>query len=76
MRDQFERATLLGEVELPEANNPVTFGNALDLLIQRGVLASISRPGVERREPLLGRGPGWAELASLRERLATALRAR
>jgi hypothetical protein len=35
-----------------------------------------SRPGVERREPLLGRGPAWAELASLRERLATALRAR
>ena len=31
--EQFERAALLGEIALPEANNPVTFGNALDLLI-------------------------------------------
>jgi len=72
--EQFERAVLLGEVELPEANNPVTFGNALDLLIRRGVLAQADGP--DRRDAIYGRGPAWSELAPLRERLATALRPR
>ena len=74
--EQYERTALLGEIELPEANNPVTFGNALDLLIRRGVLAAAPRPGPEHRDPLYGRGPAWSELAKLRERLATALRPR
>jgi glycerol-3-phosphate O-acyltransferase len=78
VRDQFERAVLLGEIGLPEANNPVTFANALDLLIRRGVLAAVPRTGtgVDRRDPLFGRGPAWSELEPLRERLATALRPR
>jgi hypothetical protein len=74
--EQYERAALLGEVELPEANNAVTFGNALDLLIRRGVLAAAPRSGPDRRDALYGRGPAWDELESLRERLATALRPR
>jgi glycerol-3-phosphate O-acyltransferase len=92
IRDQFDRAALLGEIELPESNNPVTFGNAIDLLLRRGVLASAARsdsaasfaqraggerrPAAGRGEPLLVRGPAWSELEPLRERLATALRAR
>ena len=36
--EQFERAELLGEVRRREGENPVTFGNALDLLTRRGVL--------------------------------------
>ena len=68
------RAALLGEVELPEANNAVTFGNALDLLIRRGVLAAPPGDGDRRDAPLV-RGPAWSELAQVRERLATALRA-
>ena len=73
--DQYQRTALLGEVELPEANNPVTFGNALDLLIRRGVLAVAAR-AADRGGPLLGPGPEWAQLDPLRERLATALRPR
>ena len=84
IRERSERATLLGETLLPEANNPITFGNALDLLIRRGVLAAASvaqRAEGERRpsggrDPLFGRGPEWPELERLRERLATALRPR
>jgi glycerol-3-phosphate O-acyltransferase len=72
--EQYQRAVLLGEIELPEANNPVTFGNALDLLIRRGVLAAVPRSGPDRKDELYGRGPAWSELAPLRERLATALR--
>jgi len=73
--EQFERAALLGEAGLPEAQNPVTFGNAVDLLIRRGILAAAEPTGGDRRDPPFGRGPAWAELSGLRERLATALRA-
>jgi glycerol-3-phosphate O-acyltransferase len=73
--EQFERAALLGEAGLPEAQNPVTFGNAVDLLIRRGILAAAEPAGGDRRDPPFGRGPAWAELSGLRERLATALRA-
>jgi glycerol-3-phosphate O-acyltransferase len=77
--EQYERSALLGEIELPEANSAVTFGNAVELFLRREILAPVAageRRGSDRREPLLGRGPAWAELAVLRERLATALRAR
>ncbi len=89
--EQFERAALLGEIGLPEANNAVTFGNAVDLLLRLGVLAAQPHTGAgasfaqraegERRpaggrDPLFGQGPAWSELARLRERLATALRPR
>jgi glycerol-3-phosphate O-acyltransferase len=74
--EQYQRAALLGEVELPEANNAVTFGNALDLLIRRGVLARGRRRGPRPPRARVRPRPAWSELAQLRERLATALRAR
>ncbi len=71
---QFERAALLGEVERPEASNPITFGNVIDLLVRRGVLEE--RAPEKGRDPLLAPGPAFEELAGLRERLARALAAR
>ncbi|MEN8180963.1 MAG: 1-acyl-sn-glycerol-3-phosphate acyltransferase [Myxococcota bacterium] len=72
--EQFERAALIGEVERREASNPVTFGNALELLLRRGVLER--RDPQKGREPLLAPGPAFDELAILRERLAGALAGR
>jgi glycerol-3-phosphate O-acyltransferase len=74
-REQFERAQLLGEVGRPEASNAVTFGNAIDLLVRRGVLApGTPGPGRERaRDTLYERGGSFDELPALRDRLATAL---
>jgi glycerol-3-phosphate O-acyltransferase len=66
------RAQLLGEVRRPEGWNPVTFKNALELMAQRGVLRV--GPGPER-EALYEPGPAFAELASLRARLAAELAA-
>ncbi len=74
-REQFERAQLLGEVGRPEASNPVTFANAIDLLVRRQVLErEAPQPGRERsRDTLYVRGPAFDELPALRDRLATAL---
>jgi glycerol-3-phosphate O-acyltransferase len=69
----FARAELLGEVRRREGVNPVTIGNALDLLTRRGVLSL--RPG-ERDARRYARGPAYEDLAALRERLAAALAAR
>ncbi len=70
---QFAHAELLGEVRRREGVNPVTIGNALDLLTRRGVLQARSEGRDERR---YARGPAYEELAALRERLAAALAAR
>ena len=64
----FERSALLGEAGLPEASNPVTFGNAVDLLLRLGILER--EPGDGARDPGYRRGPHWNELARLRQRLA------
>ena len=72
--EQFERAALMGEVERREAANPVTFGNALDLMLRRGVIQR--RDPEKGRDPLLAPGPAFDELAALRERLAGALAGR
>ena len=69
--EQFERAQLLGEVERREASNPVTYGNALELLVRRDILVRL--PAETSREPRYGRGPAYGELAALRERLAATL---
>lgn len=73
-KEQFERAELLGEVQRPEAANPVTFDNALDLLVRRGVLV---RPPAEgsSRDRAYRPGPEFDSLLALRDRLATALAA-
>jgi hypothetical protein len=67
--EQFERAELLGEVTRREGVNPVTVGNALDLLTRRGVLEAQAVKDGRR----FARGPAHEELAALRERLAAAL---
>ena len=69
----FERAALLGEVRRREAANPVTFGNAVELLVRRGILARTH--GEEGRDVTFQRGPAFDDLTALRERLATALSA-
>ena len=66
------RAQLLGEVRRPEGWNPVTFKNALELMVQRDVLQTTL--GADR-EALYEAGPAFAELAELRARLAAELRA-
>jgi glycerol-3-phosphate O-acyltransferase len=73
--DQFERAALLGEVGLSESSNPITFANAVELLVHRGVLSteSAAAGARERRDKRYARGPAFAELPELTERLATAL---
>jgi glycerol-3-phosphate O-acyltransferase len=74
-REQFERAQLLGDVGRPEASNTITFSNAIDLLVRRGVLTpGVPGPGRERaRDTLYERGSSFDELPALRDRLASAL---
>ena len=74
-REQFERAQLLGEVGRPEASNPITFANAVELLVRRRVLVrNEAQPARERaRDAAFERGPEFDELPALRDRLATAL---
>jgi glycerol-3-phosphate O-acyltransferase len=77
MKEQFERALLLGEVERREAANPVTFGNALEELVRREMLERVApEAGRDRREVSYVRGSGFDALAALRERLAAAIGAR
>ncbi len=66
-QEQFERSTLLGEVARPEASNLVTFGNALELLVARRILARA--PDADA----FLRGEAFDDLPALRERLASAL---
>lgn len=74
--DQFERAVLIGEVDRREAANPVTFSNALDLLLRLRVLARTEEQASRSGDPAFVRGPAFGELSALRERLAAALSAR
>jgi glycerol-3-phosphate O-acyltransferase len=78
VQEQFERSQLLGEVSRREAANPVTFANAIDVFVRRGILdrtrAETGRDST--RDSLYTRGPAFEELAALRARLAAALGAR
>jgi glycerol-3-phosphate O-acyltransferase len=76
--EQLAHTALLGETRLPEAANPVTFGNAVDVLASRGVLQLVSAgEGAEGvGEVRYARGEAFDELRGLRERLAAALSAR
>jgi glycerol-3-phosphate O-acyltransferase len=77
VQEQFERAVLLGEARRREAANPITFGNALDLLVRRRILDRTRAPGGREgsRDALYARGPCWEDLRAIRERLAAALAA-
>ena len=66
---------LLGEVDRREGANPVTFANALDLLVRQGVLAPAAQKA-GREEEAFVRGEAFGDLPGLRERLASALPAR
>ena len=72
--EQFERAQLLGEVDRREAANPVTFANAVDLLVRRRILETGEK--TPKGEEAFVRGDGFGDLPALRERLAGALSAR
>jgi len=72
--ESFEQAALLGEARRREASNPVTFANAADWLLRRGVLERQAPSGA--RDEVYGRGPAFDDLPALRERLAAALSAR
>jgi hypothetical protein len=75
---QFERALLVGEAERSEAANAASFGNALELLVRRGIVdrtESGSAPGKDP-EVRFAPGAGFDQLRALSERLATALHAR
>ncbi len=74
--EQFERFRLLGEAERAEAANPVTFRNALDLLVRRGVLEQRRAGGAaSARDALYVRGPAFDDLRALVDKLAAALAA-
>jgi len=71
---QFERGQLLGELSRREASNPITFGNAFTLLVDREILELRQPEGRERRkEPAYARGAQFEKLAGLRQLLASAL---
>jgi glycerol-3-phosphate O-acyltransferase len=71
--EQFERLHLLGEVQRREGWNVVTLRNALDLFVRRSILVEGPAAG---RDRTLGPGSAFADLATLRERLAGALASR
>ncbi|MEE8581493.1 MAG: 1-acyl-sn-glycerol-3-phosphate acyltransferase [Myxococcota bacterium] len=81
---QFEHAHLLGEAERSEAANEITFSNALDLLVRRGILEARSVPAKPGRalkregrdRVVYARGERADALGELRERLAAALSSR
>jgi glycerol-3-phosphate O-acyltransferase len=74
--EQFEHGQLLGEVDRREAANPVTFANAIDLLVRRGILEREEREEGRGSERVYTRGPAFDDLAALHGRLAVTLRAR
>ncbi len=76
--EQFDRGALLGELSRPEASNPVTFANALDLLVRRGMLEreTVQAPRERRPTVLYRPGPAFDDLGSLRAKLAAALAGR
>ncbi|MCZ6713836.1 MAG: 1-acyl-sn-glycerol-3-phosphate acyltransferase [Deltaproteobacteria bacterium] len=65
---------LVGEARFPESSSPVTFQNALSLLLQEDVLCCEGNP--LRPDACFGPGPRWEQLGLLRERVAVALASR
>jgi glycerol-3-phosphate O-acyltransferase len=70
----FRRAALLGLASSSEAANDTTFGNALELLMSRGILESSREPRKSGPpEVRYARGEQWDALDELQERLAAAV---
>ena len=74
--EQYQRAEILGEVDRREGANPVTFKNALDLLVQRRILEPAEVDTRGKGDAAFARGGAFGDLPGLRERLAGALAAR
>ena len=70
MRRQFATALLLGEVQKPEGNSMVTFGNALSRFSELGHVTTSDRGG-GRRERWIDRGPAFDRLPDLIARFGT-----
>jgi glycerol-3-phosphate O-acyltransferase len=64
----------LGEATFPESVSPITFGNALDLLLSEGVLLCEDNPN--KAQTRFRPGPQWPRLQELRVRLAEGLESR
>ena len=64
MRQQFATALLLGEVQKPEGNSMIAFGNALSRFAELGLVVSIQR-GRGGREIWLDRGTAFDQLPGL-----------
>ncbi len=62
---------LIGEAHFPESESPVTFQNALALLLREDVLRCEENP--LRPDARFEPGPRWEQLEGLRERVAGAL---
>lgn len=77
--EHFIHAQLLGEVERSEATNDTTFGNAVNLLLGRGMLLRVplqaAEPARRSRDELYRLPEDREELTSLQRRLARALSA-
>ncbi len=65
---------LVGEARFPESSSPVTFQNALSLLLQEDVLRCEGNP--LRPDARFEPGPSWEQFGLLRERVAAALASR
>ena len=76
VREQLQHSRILGEAARPEAENPITFQNALDLLVRRGVLERRRGGDGSSRDVVYERGPAFDDLRALRERLAASLASR
>ncbi len=70
-RKRYGTSLLLGEVQRPEGNNPVTFGNALDRYAELGFLTMTALP--KGRDRVVRRGPAFADLQRVETRLANSL---
>ena len=67
-RKRYTTSLLLGEVQRPEGNTLVTLGNALNRYAEVGFMTIAAPP--KGREPVVRRGPAFAELPRLETRLA------
>ena len=70
-RKRYATGLLLGEVRRPEGNSTVTLGNALSRFAETGFI--VVSAGLKPRERIIRRGPHFAELARVEQRLASAL---